>query len=116
MSIGKDSVIVSSGYGRIFKSLIPPEIISATPYYATKKDLTLYPSPCKNDFYFNVSKAYNPQQVVLYNSLGQKKNVSFKQRGLEEYNVLLPSGEKGLYIVEVMCENNKVLRSKLVIE
>lgn len=82
---------------------------------ANQSVFSVYPNPASD--FINISgNVSNVQEVVIYNTLGQKQNISYVIKN-QQVEVALNELANGIYIYQVIGKNNKILSTgKFVVE
>jgi len=115
MSLGIDSVFVSCGFGRIFKSHIPTESTSAARHDITDQSVQLYFSSDDRNLFLQFPNDTRPNRMTLYNLKGQTSTFKIMQNTLGEYYASIPRKSPGVYVAKIFLENNKVIQSTIVL-
>lgn len=82
---------------------------------ANQSIFSVYPNPASD--FINISgNVSNVQEVVIYNTLGQKQNISYVIKN-QQVEVALNELANGIYVYQVIGKNNKILSTgKFVVE
>ncbi|WP_036825339.1 T9SS type A sorting domain-containing protein [Polaribacter sp. Hel1_85] len=117
LDLRDDNTIFAATYGRgVFSGEFTAETASINNVLANKKVFTIYPTISKGDFTLQAKNSLGKTKMDIFNITGKQvysKNIDFTLDEKQEISVNLNTG---VYIVNIIDENNKKSSNKIVIE
>ncbi len=111
------TVYGTSAFGCDTSFVVTQSVTSCTGINGTiidQNSFSIFPNPCKKEFYFTTSTIINNATIVLYNSIGQK--VLEKKVTQSKNQILTEELSKGLYYCILINDQKQVPLGKLVVE
>ncbi|QNM85375.1 T9SS type A sorting domain-containing protein [Polaribacter pectinis] len=117
LDLRDDNAVYAATYGRgVFSGKFTDAVASVDDVLAGKKDFTIYPTVSNGNFTLQAKNTLGKTKLNIFDINGKQvynQNVDFSSKTKQEISVSLNSG---IYIVNVIDENNKKSSSKIVIE
>ena len=117
LDVRDDNKVFASTYGRgVFSGQFTDATASVDDVLAGKKEFTIYPTVSKGNFTLQAKNTLGKTRMDIFDINGKQvynQNVDFSSETKQEISVRLNAG---VYIVNVIDENNKKSSSKIIIE
>lgn len=117
LDLRDDNMVFAATYGRgVFSGSFTAATASINDILAGNKVFSVYPTVSKGDFTLQAKSSLGKTQMNIFNIGGKQvysKQIDFSSNEKQEVSVNLNSG---VYIVNLLDENNKKSSSKIVIE
>lgn len=117
LDLRDDNTVFAATHGRgIFSGKFTSESASVSDIVSNEKEFTVYPTVSNGSFTIIAKNNLGKTQIAIYNLNGQevyKSNIDFTFKEKQPVSVNLKSG---VYILNLLGENNQKLNRKIVIE
>ncbi len=87
-------------------------IVNDTPYVTSPVETVIYPNPVRNSFVFEAGQSVKPEDIRVYNLIGQLANPAITAIGEKKVRINLSGHVPGVYIVRF--DNGNMVTSKKV--
>jgi hypothetical protein len=117
MDLRDDNTVFASTYGRgVFSGMFTAETASVEDVLNDNKQFTVYPTVSNGNFTIFAKEDLGKSKVVVFDLNGRQVYTTQFDFNLEEKQEVSVSLNAGVYIVNVIDENNRKSSSKIVIE